>query len=58
MSYDFKTVEEKWQKIWEQHPPAKTKPAGSGKKFYCLDMFPYPSGSGSSCRALARLCAF
>lgn len=46
MSYDFRSTEEKWQKIWAQHPPAKTKPAGSGKKFYCLDMFPYPSGSG------------
>lgn len=46
MSYDFKNTESKWQKIWEQNPPAKTKPAGSGKKFYCLDMFPYPSGSG------------
>ena len=46
MSYDFKNIEEKWQKIWAQHPPAKTKPAGSGKKYYCLDMFPYPSGSG------------
>ncbi len=46
MSYDFKSIEEKWQKIWAKSPPAKTKPAGSGKKFYCLDMFPYPSGSG------------
>lgn len=46
MSYDFKNIEEKWQKIWEQNPPAQTKPTGSGKKFYCLDMFPYPSGSG------------
>lgn len=46
MSYDFKNIESKWQKIWEQNPPAQTKPAGSGKKFYCLDMFPYPSGSG------------
>lgn len=46
MSYDFRSIEEKWQKVWAQHPPAKTKPAGSGKKFYCLDMFPYPSGSG------------
>ena len=46
MSYDFKNIEEKWQKIWAKNPPAKTKPAGSGKKFYCLDMFPYPSGSG------------
>ena len=46
MSYDFKNIEEKWQKIWAKNPPAQTKPAGSGKKFYCLDMFPYPSGSG------------
>lgn len=46
MSYDFRSIEEKWQKIWAQNPPAKTKTAGSGKKFYCLDMFPYPSGSG------------
>ena len=46
MSYDFKNIEEKWQKIWEKNPPAQAKPAGSGKKFYCLDMFPYPSGSG------------
>lgn len=46
MSYNVKAIEEKWQKIWEKNPPAQTKPAGSGKKFYCLDMFPYPSGSG------------
>ncbi len=46
MSYDFKNIESKWQKIWEQNPPTQTKSAGSGKKFYCLDMFPYPSGSG------------
>src|SRR5437868_15474818 len=46
MSYDFRSIEEKWQKVWAQHPPAKTKPAGSGKQFYCLDMFPYPSASG------------
>jgi leucyl-tRNA synthetase len=26
--------------------PMKTRPTGDGKKFYCLDMFPYPSGSG------------
>lgn len=46
MSYDFKSTEEKWQKVWTKNPPAHTKPTGSGKKFYCLDMFPYPSGSG------------
>lgn len=46
MSYDFKSIENKWQKIWELQPQGKTKPTGSGKKYYCLDMFPYPSGSG------------
>lgn len=46
MSYDFKTIENKWQNTWQKSPPAKTKPTGHGKKYYCLDMFPYPSGSG------------
>ncbi|MFC1841641.1 leucine--tRNA ligase [Candidatus Dependentiae bacterium] len=46
MSYDFKKVEEKWQKIWDKHPPALVKEPNGGKKYYCLDMFPYPSGSG------------
>ena len=46
MGYAVSSIEKKWQQIWQQHPPALTKPAGSGKKFYCLDMFPYPSGSG------------
>lgn len=45
MSYDFKSVEKKWQTRWAQDP-IKTKPTGHGKKYYCLDMFPYPSGSG------------
>jgi leucyl-tRNA synthetase len=46
MSYNFKTVEEKWRKSWEQNPYFKTKKPSSQKKYYCLDMFPYPSGSG------------
>lgn len=46
MSYDFKSIEKKWQASWQKSQPAKTKPTGMGKKFYCLDMFPYPSGSG------------
>src|SRR5580700_7764377 len=46
MSYDVSKIESKWQKRWEANPPAQAKPAGSGKKYYCLDMFPYPSGSG------------
>lgn len=46
MQYDVKSIEQKWQQIWDKKPVAKTKQPGSGKKFYCLDMFPYPSGSG------------
>src|SRR5579872_7418546 len=46
MSYDFTTIEKKWKKRWEQSPVAQTKSTEDGKKFYCLDMFPYPSGSG------------
>ncbi len=46
MSYDFKSIEKKWQKIWKDNPYGAAKPSGSGKKYYCLDMFPYPSASG------------
>ena len=46
MAYNFKTIEKKWQELWDREPVAKTKPVDSGKKYYCLDMFPYPSGSG------------
>jgi len=46
MAYDFKAVEKKWQAQWKKNPYFKTKKERTGKKFYCLDMFPYPSGSG------------
>jgi len=46
MSYNFKEIEKKWQKQWEENPPAEAKSDSSQKKFYCLDMFPYPSGAG------------
>jgi len=46
MSYNFKLIENKWQKEWEKNPVALAKSTGKEKKFYCLDMFPYPSGSG------------
>lgn len=46
MSYDFSKIEKKWQDRWEKHPDAHVQPTGDGKKYYCLDMFPYPSGSG------------
>jgi len=42
--YNFKIVEEKWQKLWEEEKTFSTKVDKSKKKFYCLEMFPYPSG--------------
>ena len=41
--YNFKLIESKWQKIWEDNKSFKTK-LDKKKKFYCLEMFPYPSG--------------
>jgi leucyl-tRNA synthetase len=46
MAYDFKAVEHKWRSRWASNPYYKTKSDKSKKKYYCLDMFPYPSGSG------------
>ncbi len=42
--YNFKSVEDKWQKYWEENKTFKTKVDKLKKKFYCLEMFPYPSG--------------
>jgi len=42
--YNFKIVEEKWQKYWAQEKTFSTKVEKDKKKFYCLEMFPYPSG--------------
>ena len=42
--YNFKTVEQKWQKLWEEEKVFSTKVDKNKKKFYCLEMFPYPSG--------------
>ena len=45
--YDFKKIEEKWQKYWEENKTFKTDITDFNKpKFYALDMFPYPSGVG------------
>ncbi|MCM1370779.1 MAG: leucine--tRNA ligase [Clostridium sp.] len=45
--YDFKDVEKKWQKYWEENNTFKTNTKDFSKpKFYALDMFPYPSGVG------------
>jgi len=42
--YNFKIVEDKWQKYWDKNKSFKTDIDKNKKKFYCLEMFPYPSG--------------
>tara|TARA_B100000963_G_scaffold191632_1_gene166748 strand:- start:1871 stop:4405 length:2535 start_codon:yes stop_codon:yes gene_type:complete len=42
--YNFKIIEEKWQNFWEKNKSFKVATDPSKKKFYCLEMFPYPSG--------------
>ena len=42
--YNFKLIEEKWQKFWDKNKIFKTSINKNKKKFYCLEMFPYPSG--------------
>ena len=42
--FDHRSVEPKWQKYWQERQLFKTPTDKSGKKFYCLEMFPYPSG--------------
>jgi leucyl-tRNA synthetase len=42
--YNFKTVEPKWQKKWAENRIFSSKIDHSKEKFYCLEMFPYPSG--------------
>ena len=42
--YNFKEIESKWQKTWENEKTFSSKLDKNKKKFYCLEMFPYPSG--------------
>ncbi len=42
--YNFKTIEEKWQEKWHKSGVFRSKIDYSKEKFYCLEMFPYPSG--------------
>lgn len=42
--YNFKEIEKKWQDFWEENKLFKTVEDDSKKKYYCLEMFPYPSG--------------
>src|ERR1041385_2179723 len=41
---DIKHIESKWQKFWDSHKIFKAQPDPSRKKYYVLEMFPYPSG--------------
>ena len=42
--YDFKNIELKWQKKWEQENTYEVQDFSERPKYYCLEMFPYPSG--------------
>jgi len=42
--YNFKKIEDYWQSKWEKNKSFKSKIDKTKKKFYCLEMFPYPSG--------------
>jgi len=44
--YPFAEVEPRWQAFWEERSTFRVTEESSRPKFYCLDMFPYPSGSG------------
>jgi leucyl-tRNA synthetase len=42
--YNPQTIEEKWQTVWRKESPYRFELDRSKKKYYCLEMFPYPSG--------------
>ena len=46
MSYDFNTIEAKWQAYWAEKETFKAENNSQKPKYYVLDMFPYPSGAG------------
>ncbi len=46
MKYEFSTIEKKWQASWQKHNTFATGKEADKPKYYVLDMFPYPSGTG------------
>jgi leucyl-tRNA synthetase len=46
MEYNFRSIEQKWQKAWSEQGVYKVSNQSAKPKFYVLDMFPYPSGAG------------
>ena len=46
MDYNFRDIEQKWQKRWVENGTYRVVEDKNKKKFYVLNMFPYPSGAG------------
>ena len=46
MDYNFRDIEKKWQQNWVENKTYKVTEDNNKKKFYVLNMFPYPSGAG------------
>ncbi len=46
MNYNHQAIEEKWRKRWQETNAHQVNEASGKPKYYCLDMFPYPSGNG------------
>ncbi len=46
MAYPFRTLEQKWQRYWDEHQTFRTADRSDKPKVFILDMFPYPSGAG------------
>jgi leucyl-tRNA synthetase len=46
MAYDHRVVESRWQAYWQEHQTFRAERRSGHPKYYVLDMFPYPSGSG------------
>ena len=46
MEYNFRAIEQKWQKIWKEQKSYSVSNISDKPKYYVLDMFPYPSGAG------------
>ena len=42
--YPFREIEAKWQRIWEETQPFRVREDPGRPNYYCLEMFPYPSG--------------
>ena len=46
MDYNFREIEQKWQRRWVENGTYRVVEDKNRKKFYVLNMFPYPSGAG------------